>query len=166
LRRFRGARTHSSSAQTPNIPNKVRECPAYPSHPPRPDHEYPYVALTEWCYTWRKNGWRTSSGKPVVNKELIDYIITLLEARQRFGQPVQLEYVKGHSGDVGNDGADALAVAGCSHPEIPEKDWVRLKESYDAGENSFDDFVDIDPAVGLSSLSLNVSNRTERRISF
>lgn len=85
--------------------------------------------MTVWSFNWRKNGWRTAGGKPVTNKELIDYALTLLEFRQRSGQPVRFEYVKGHSGDAGNDGADALAVAGCSLPEMRERDWVGLKET-------------------------------------
>jgi ribonuclease HI len=104
--------------------------------------------LTEWSFNWRKNGWRTAGGKPVVNKELIDYTLTLLETRQRSGQPVKLEYVKGHSGDVGNDGADALAVAGCGFPAKPERDWVRHKETYKAEQDLMVDLMmDIDPAV-------------------
>ena len=83
-----------------------------------------------------------------MNKELIDYILTLLETRQRSGQPVSLEYVKGHSGDVGNDGADALAVAGCGYPEELEKDWVKLKTAYNAEQASIMDLVkDIDLSV-------------------
>lgn len=81
-----------------------------------------------------------------MNKELIDYILTLIETRQRSGQPVQLEYVKGHSGNVGNDGADALAVAGCSLREVPERDWIALKGSYDLEQGVIMDFVGIDPA--------------------
>jgi len=88
------------------------------------------TALTEWAFGWRKNGWRTTAGKPALNKELIDYTLTLLETRQRSGQPVNIEYVKGHSGNVGNDGADTLAVAGCDFPEEPERDWARLKQTY------------------------------------
>jgi len=114
----------------------------------RTDSQYSRKALTEWSFKWRQNGWRTSGGNPVINKELIDYTLTLLEARQRSGQPVQLEYVKGHSGDKGNDGADALAVAGCSHPETPERDWVGLKEAYlyDAEQKMMADLAGIDPA--------------------
>jgi len=82
----------------------------------------------------------------VANKELIDYLLTLLETRHRSGQPVRLEYVKGHSGDVGNDGADALAVAGCDLQEIPERDWVGLKETHDLEQDIMADLVaGIDP---------------------
>jgi len=76
-----------------------------------------------------------------MNKELIDYILTLLENRQRSGQPVKFEYVKGHSGDAGNDGADALAVAGCGHPEMPERDWVGLKECHNVEQNMMTDLM-------------------------
>lgn len=117
----------------------------------RTDSTYSERALTVWCFKWRKNDWRGTNGKPVLNKELIDYILTLLETRQRSGQPVQLEHVKGHSGDVGNDGADALAVAGCSLPAMPEKDWVGLKDAYSAEQNMMVDLTDFDPADFLLS---------------
>jgi ribonuclease HI len=87
----------------------------------------------------------------VLNKEIIDYVLTLLETRQRSGQPVQLEYVKGHSGDVGNDGADALAVAGCYLPEIPERDWVGLKETHNLEQDMMADLMaGINPDVSFA----------------
>lgn len=104
-----------------------------------------------WAFNWRKNGWRNANGKQVVNKELIDYILTLLETRQRSGQPVQIEYVKGHSGDQGNDGADALAVAGCEHPGLPERDWVKLKKAYQLEQDMMADLMGVDPDVSLNS---------------
>lgn len=120
-----------------------------------PDNKYPNIALTAWSFNWRKNGWRTAGGKPVTNKELIDYTLTLLETRQRSGQPVQFEYVKGHSGNVGNDGADALAVAGCSLPEIPERDWVALKKTSNTEQDLMAELMmDIDPAVSPTLGSL------------
>jgi len=115
--------------------------------------------LTEWSLKWRNNGWKTSSGGPVLNKELIDYILTLLETRQRAGQPVQLEYVKGHSGDVGNDGADAMAVAGCARPVMPDRDWVGLKETYSAEQSMMMNLMDIDPAVRLALGALRQPSR-------
>ena len=104
--------------------------------------------MTDWSYNWRKNGWRTAGGKPVSNKELIDYVLFILETRHRSGQPVQLEYVKGHSGDTGNDGADALAVAGCGRAETPERDWESLKGSYNLEQDIMADLLDFDPEVG------------------
>jgi len=101
--------------------------------------------LTLWAFSWRENGWRTAGGKPALNKELIDYILTLIETREQSGQPVRIEYVKGHSGDVGNDGADALAVAGCDLPEEQERDWVTLKRTYKlVKEPAADSIMDVD----------------------
>lgn len=40
---------------------------------------------------------------------------------------IHLEYVKGHSGDQGNDGADHQANLGCVLPVTPEPDWAALK---------------------------------------
>lgn len=88
----------------------------------------------------------------MVNKEVIDYVLTLLETRHRSGQPVQLEYVKGHSGDVGNDGADALAVSGCNLLEIPERDWVGLKEVHNMEQDMMAGLMEgIDPDVSPAS---------------
>jgi len=108
----------------------------------------------EWSLKWRQNGWRNAAGSPVANKPLIEYILTLLETRQRSGQPVKIEYVKGHSGNVGNDGADALAVAGCDLPEEPERDWVKLKRTYKIEKDAMHSIMGADLEVGSASSSL------------
>lgn len=110
----------------------------------------------EWSLKWRQNGWKNGAGKPVSNKPLIEYILTLFETRQRSGQPVKIEYVKGHSGNVGNDGADALAVAGCDLPEEPERDWVELKSTYKLEKDSaMHSIMGADLKVGSVSSSLH-----------
>ena len=38
------------------------------------DSEYSIKAVSLWLAAWKKNGWRTSSGEPVKNKELIESI--------------------------------------------------------------------------------------------
>ena len=121
---------------------------ALSSHWPVPYHGYIDAALTEWYVKWRKNGWRNAAGNSVLNKDLIEYTLTLLETRQRSGQPVKIEYVKGHSGDVGNDGADTLAVAGCDLPEEPERSWIRLKQLYDAEKHSMVDSMAVSSTLG------------------
>ena len=74
----------------------------------RTDSRYAIGALTEWCHKWRQNGWRNSKGHPVKNQDLIRPILTVLDLRA-----ILMEHVKGHSGEPGNEGADALATKAC-----------------------------------------------------
>lgn len=60
-------------------------------------------------FKWKRNGWTTSTGSAVVNQDLWERLDRLCEARRG---AVRWEHVYGHSGDVGNEGADRLAVAG------------------------------------------------------
>lgn len=71
------------------------------------DSEYVLKGATQWIDGWRKKGWRTSSGEPVKNLELwkkIDAYLTF--------HTVTWKWVKGHSGDPGNEHADLLANKG------------------------------------------------------
>lgn len=61
---------------------------------------------------------------------MIRYIAALLDARFRIGQKVFLEYIKGHAGFEGNEGADGLANVGATMEEAEERDWDELKDSY------------------------------------
>jgi ribonuclease HI len=58
-----------------------------------------------WIENWKKNGWRTSSKKPVKNKELWQ----ALDA-QNDRHDVEWIWVKGHADNELNNLADALAV--------------------------------------------------------
>ncbi len=71
----------------------------------RTDSKYLIDGFTKWMTTWKKNGWRTSSRKPVINKDLW---LALDHARL---VQVPFEYVKGHSGDHDNDRVDQIAVS-------------------------------------------------------
>ncbi len=55
------------------------------------------------------------------------YMDALLSLRGRSGQQVRLEYVRGHVGEEGNEGADALAVHGAKLQEVEEPDWDALR---------------------------------------
>jgi hypothetical protein len=87
------------------------------------------TALNHWAAKWRRNNWKTSEGTSVKNREVIEYTVTLLELRRVSGQEVTIEHVKGHSGDRGNDGADALATAALLLPAVADENWVELTES-------------------------------------
>jgi ribonuclease HI len=60
-----------------------------------------------WWRAWRKNGWRSSKGAAVANRDLWEPLIELV-VDKRAGE-VTLEWVKGHSTCEGNILADKLA---------------------------------------------------------
>ena len=71
------------------------------------DSTYVKNGITEWVVNWKKNGWKNSNKKPVKNKELWQKLDKLIAQHQ-----VQWRWVKGHSGDAGNEAADLLANKG------------------------------------------------------
>jgi ribonuclease HI len=70
-------------------------------------------SMTKWIHGWKKKGWKTSSGDPVKNQDLVR---ALDEAIGRHAH-VRWHWVKGHetgaehAHKVLNDRADQLAVA-------------------------------------------------------
>ncbi len=68
------------------------------------DSTYLKDGITRWLPVWERNGWRTSKRKPVKNADLWR---RLVEASRR--HDLTWRWVRGHSGDAGNERADALA---------------------------------------------------------
>lgn len=68
------------------------------------DSEYVRNGITKWISGWKKKGWKTAAGKPVMNQDLWQTLDALNSGN------VTWKYVKGHAGDPGNERADALAV--------------------------------------------------------
>ncbi len=53
---------------------------------------------------WKSRGWKTTAKKPVKNKDLWEQLDELCGRQQ-----VTFQWVRGHTGDVGNERADVLA---------------------------------------------------------
>jgi len=68
------------------------------------DSRYVLSGITEWMPNWKKKGWKTAAKKPVVNEDLWRRLDDLAQQHQ-----IRWEWVKGHSGHVENELADALA---------------------------------------------------------
>jgi len=73
------------------------------------DSEYLRNGMTSWIRTWQRNGWRTSTGGPVKNKELWQALLELTARRT-----VRWQWVRGHAalemgGDALNHRCDELA---------------------------------------------------------
>ncbi|KAI1787469.1 ribonuclease H-like domain-containing protein, partial [Ganoderma leucocontextum] len=90
------------------------------------DSKYSISCFREWMPKWVRSGFIASNGKPVKNAPLIRYLSALLDQRAREGQKIHLQYVKGHAGEEGNEGADYQANLGATMGELPERDWDAL----------------------------------------
>ncbi|KAG5355520.1 Ribonuclease H1 [Yarrowia sp. C11] len=77
------------------------------------DSEYAINCLTKWHKAWKKNGWRTSTGKEVANRDLIESILELRN-RDSCGYITGIIKVPAHSDCEGNNEADRLARRACS----------------------------------------------------
>ena len=71
----------------------------------RTDSKYVINGINSWIKNWKKKGWKTSSGKAVLNKDLWEELDRLKS------EEIKISYVKGHSGDPDNDRADKIAVS-------------------------------------------------------
>ena len=72
------------------------------------DSTYVINAVTKWMAGWKRKGWKTGSGQPVKNVELMKALDIAMEGRR--GR-VKFEWVKGHAGHELNEAADRLANA-------------------------------------------------------
>lgn len=76
------------------------------------DSEYVLKGITQWIAGWKRRGWVNSAKKPVLNRDLwetLDSVTT--EVNQTLERPLQWIYVRGHSGDPGNERCDTIARA-------------------------------------------------------
>ena len=68
------------------------------------DSQYVIKGITEWIHGWKKRGWKTASRAPVKNADLWERL-----DRANSVHKVSWRWVKGHSGDPGNERVDQLA---------------------------------------------------------
>ena len=80
------------------------------------DSTYVKQGLTEWLPQWRARGWRTANRKPVKNQDLWHRLDAAAERHR-----VDWRWVKGHSGDPGNEAADRLASEGLEECLAPRR---------------------------------------------
>ncbi|ESZ95707.1 hypothetical protein SBOR_3927 [Sclerotinia borealis F-4128] len=76
------------------------------------DSNYTINCATVWYKGWEKKGWKTSTGKEVMNLDLIMKIRKRIDERTSNKVQTNLTWVKGHDQNPGNVAADRLAVRG------------------------------------------------------
>lgn len=82
------------------------------------DSEYVRRGITEWLVNWKQRGWKTSTKKPVKNKDLWQQLDQEAQRHQ-----VSWHWVKGHSGHRENDIADELANRGIDELQFSERNF-------------------------------------------
>ena len=68
------------------------------------DSQYVRRGITEWLIRWKQRGWKTSGKTPVRNADLWQRLEAVAAPHH-----IVWRWVKGHSGDPGNERADQLA---------------------------------------------------------
>jgi len=71
------------------------------------DSKYVLHGITEWMSNWKKRGWKTAAKTPVKNEDLWRRLDAAIEKHD-----IEWRWIKGHSGDEGNERADVLANLG------------------------------------------------------
>jgi ribonuclease HI len=68
------------------------------------DSQYVRQGVLEWLPQWKARGWKTAARKPVKNQDLWQALDLLTPKHE-----LEWHWVKGHSGNAGNERVDALA---------------------------------------------------------
>jgi ribonuclease HI len=124
----------SGTNQIGELTAVLRAIQAHPGDYPlliESDSQYAIRCATEWLPGWKKKGWRTASGSPVKNLELVQGIDNAIAARPG---SVRFRWVRGHVGNTFNERADELAG-------IAARDWA-------AGRGGVEDGSLIEASVG------------------
>lgn len=107
------------------------------------DSEYVKNGVTQWLSGWKKKGWKTSTGKAVLNQDLWQVLDTLQQKVNQRVNSLQWRYVKGHSGDKGNDRCDEIARAFA----LGRSPKLQCSSQIGATKTSIPQSLEIDPPV-------------------
>ena len=77
------------------------------------DSRYLINGITKWIKGWKKRQWITQKREPVKNADLWRELDALCQIHE-----VKWTWVKGHSGNPGNERADELACRGRDHAAL------------------------------------------------
>ncbi len=80
------------------------------------DSNYVVKGMSEWIHSWRRNNWRNSQKKEVLNRDLWERLL-----RAAGPHTVKWVWIKGHDGHPENERCDAVARAAiddCRQPAV------------------------------------------------
>lgn len=101
------------------------------------DSEYLIKGITQWVKGWKKKGWKTAAGKPVLNQDLWETLDTLdRQVQSQTKVPISWQHVRGHSGNAGNERCDTIARGFSSGqpPQLRQRSTMEMTESAPAAQ--------------------------------
>ena len=88
------------------------------------DSMYVKDGITRWLKSWKEKGWKKADGKGIKNKDLWEKLDSVNRLH------IKYNWIKGHSNEVGNETADALAVMASNRgPFIKDEGYKFKKEN-------------------------------------
>ncbi len=70
------------------------------------DSKYVCDSITKgWALSWKNKGWKKSDGKPALNSDLWEKLLSLINIHN-----VEFTWIKGHNGHIENELCDKLAT--------------------------------------------------------
>lgn len=104
------------------------------------DSEYVLQGVQEWLSSWKERDWKRSDGQDPANLELWKRVDNMVQALQEKNIKMSFDWVKGHSGNVGNQMADhgankgqVVAAKGLNHTDVvvsPAQGYWNTKATY------------------------------------
>lgn len=82
------------------------------------DSTYVIRGITQWVWGWKKRGWKNAEGQEVLNRDLWERLHRVVLARKE--GPVEWRYIRGHTGNPGNERCDEIAV------QFSKGRWIEL----------------------------------------
>ncbi|KAH3943176.1 hypothetical protein HBI70_194600 [Parastagonospora nodorum] len=137
---LRGSRQTNQRAELTAVARALDHIPIDRSALIHTDSNYSIKCLTEWFQKWEKNNWKSSSGKDVENKDLVEPIIARIRERDMCRAKTDFKWIKGHANDPGNVAADLLAVQGSrtSTPELRNGDIKTISATLNTSAIDYD----------------------------
>ena len=81
------------------------------------DSKYVTDAFNQsWLENWQKKNWKTSTGKPVKNKQLWLRMLEAVSSHEK----VEFQWIKGHAGHPENERCDLLATSAADSDQLFE----------------------------------------------
>ncbi|XP_075057595.1 ribonuclease H1 [Mixophyes fleayi] len=81
------------------------------------DSMFTINGITKWIHSWKKNGWKLTTGKDVIHREDFEKLECLTR-----GIDINWMHIPGHAGFQGNEEADKLAREGAKKSTLESSD--------------------------------------------